>query len=96
VKIDLSVHEDWVDWMKKIHIPEVLATHLFESHKMSRIQDEDEEDGITYAIQYVCLDQEKFKVYQSDFAPNLQKEHSERYGGKFIAFRTIMHIIDES
>ena len=39
--------------MKFIHIPEVMATGFFLENKICRIH-EFEENGITYAIQYVC------------------------------------------
>jgi hypothetical protein len=33
--------------------------------------------------------------YQSKHAPILQKSHSEKYSGKFAAFRTFLHVIEE-
>jgi hypothetical protein len=32
-------------------------------------------------------------TYQRDHAPRLQKEHSEKYKGKFVAFRTLLEIV---
>ena len=34
------------------------------------------------------------KKYQKEFAPKLQKEHSEKFKDKFAAFRTILEIIE--
>jgi hypothetical protein len=96
IKIDLDVHDEWMDWMKKIHIPEVLETNLFESHKFSQILGTDEAKGLTYAIQYVCPTLDDFEKYQNQFAPDLQKQHTEKYKDKFVAFRTMMRIVDES
>jgi hypothetical protein len=33
--------------------------------------------------------------YSQQHAPILQKDHSERYAGKFAAFRTILSVIEE-
>lgn len=94
VSIDHSVHEDWLEWMRTKHIPDVMSTDCFIESRISKIHGE-EEGEITYAIQYIAPSQDKFDVYQQLFAPKLQHEHSTRYQGKFAAFRTILSIIEE-
>ena len=37
VNIDPEVHEDWLDWMKKTHIPDVLNTGLFIDNRFLRV-----------------------------------------------------------
>ena len=32
VKIAKAVHDDWLEWMKTVHIPDVLKTNLFGTH----------------------------------------------------------------
>ncbi len=90
VKIDLSIHDEWLTWMKGKHIPDVLATGFFHDSRMMRLLEQDESDGITYAIQYRAASMEDLVSYQQQAAPALQAEHSERYGDKFVAFRTIL------
>lgn len=94
VSIDQSVHEDWVDWMRTKHIPDVMNTGCFIESRISRVHGE-EDGGLTYAIQYIAPSQDKFDVYQQLFAPKLQHEHAAKYQGKFAAFRTILSIIEE-
>lgn len=95
--IDLSVHHDWLDWMKTVHIPAVMATGQFISHTMSRIIEEDHNaDGVTYAIQYIAQDILAYENYRKNYAPQLQQETERRYHGKYGAFRTCMEIVDES
>lgn len=93
VKIDLEVHEDWLQWMRNLHIPEVMATGLFDDHRIARVLLQDESDGITYSIQYSCKDMATMQKYTAQFAPAFQKDHSERYKDKFVAFRTLLEII---
>lgn len=50
--IDHSVHEEWLQWMKEEHIPEVLATGKFLDNKMMKIMEDHNPDGVSYAIQY--------------------------------------------
>lgn len=90
VKIDLDVHNEWMDWMQMKHIPDVIATGKFVDYKMLRVLAEDEQAGITYNIQYRAKTMKDYFDYQNDFAPKLQVEHTKRYKDKFVAFRTLL------
>lgn len=93
IKVERQIHEDWLKWMQDVHIPDVLATHLFTEHKLCRLLSVDDEDGITYAVQYFCTDMERFQEYQEKHARQLQEAHSSRYKGKYVAFRTLMEVL---
>jgi len=94
VSIDPIIAEDWLQWMRSQHIPDVMATGCFIESRISRVRGE-EEGGITYAITYLSLSQEKIDEYTEQHAPILQKDHAERYAGKFAAFRTLLSVIEE-
>lgn len=94
VSIDDSVHEDWLKWMKEKHIPDVMNTGCFIESRISRVHGE-EDGGLTFAIGYLCPDKETYERYQMEFAPALQKEHGERYAGRFAAFRTLLTVLEE-
>ena len=53
------------------------------------------DDEITYAIQYTCENIDKLNEYQEKYAPNLQEKHTNRYRGKFGAFRTLLEIVHQ-
>lgn len=93
INIDDSVHDEWLEWMKTKHIPDVLATGLFKDNKIFKIRSEDAGEGNTYSIQYFLNSAEDYEKYQNEFAPKLQSEHSEKYKDKFVAFRTIMELV---
>lgn len=93
VKISNEKHDDWLDWMKNKHIPDVLATGKFEHHVFSKVMVEDDE-GVNYSIQYHCQDFPTLQDYQDNHAPPLQEEHSLRYKDHFVAFRTILEIVE--
>ncbi|XOV66445.1 MAG: DUF4286 family protein [Fluviicola sp.] len=94
VSIDESAEQDWLEWMRSKHIPDVIATGCFIEGRLSRIHAE-EQGGLTYAVSYVAVSQDRFDEYQAKHAPTLQKEHTERYSGRFAAFRTMMTIVEE-
>lgn len=95
VNIDTDVHDEWLHWMKTVHIPEVMATGLFIENKIARILAE-EEGGKSYSIQYLLRSMDDYETYQREHAPELQAEHSKRYAGKFGAFRTLLHVIHQT
>jgi hypothetical protein len=94
VSVDEPIHQEWLKWMKEVHVPEVIGTGFFESSRICRVLAH-EEGGVTYAIQYVVKSLQDYDSYQKDFAPALQAKHAERYGQQVAAFRTILEILHE-
>jgi len=95
VKVDEVIHLDWLAWMKQKHIPEVMQTGCFESYRIMRILGDDNEHGVTFAMQYICPDMEAFQTYQKEFARNLQQDHADTFKDRYAAFRTLMQIEEE-
>jgi hypothetical protein len=95
VNIESDVHDDWLTWMKEVHIPDVLSTGLFIDNRLCQVMVE-EEQGITYSIQYRVRDLETLELYREVYAPKLQAEHNAKYRDKFVAFRSILRIDHES
>lgn len=95
VNIEESVEKEWLEWMKEIHIPDVLKTNLFSAAKMSKVLVEEQMGGITYSIQYSCASHSDLNDYQQKYAQKLQAEHQHKYSGKFVAFRTLMEVVQE-
>lgn len=93
INIDESVESEWLDWMKKNHIPDVMVTGMFKEYKFLRLLGDDDSGGHTYCVQYFCESIEKFKQYEDIFAPALRGEFNNRYKDKFVAFRTLLETI---
>jgi hypothetical protein len=93
VSIDPDIADEWLEWMQKEHIPEVLQTGKFTGYGMLKILSTEEEEGITYSIQYKYSNPEDYERYKNEHAPTLQKKASDRFGGKFVAFRTLLQIV---
>jgi hypothetical protein len=97
VKVNNAVQEDWVRWMVETHIPDVMCTNLFYEYRLSRLLGEDEDDeDTTYSVEYLCRSFEAYQMYQQMYAPALQQEHAVRYAGKFVAFRTLSHVVSHN
>lgn len=93
VKVEPHRAEEWLDWMRNLHIPEVLKTGYFTENRICRIVNEEEPEDFTFAIQYTCLTLEDYVGYQKNNAPALQKEHTDKFGEDAFAFRTLMEIL---
>lgn len=92
VKIANKVHDEWLDWMKSKHIPDVLATGKFEKHVFTKVL-MDDPDGTNYSIQYYCKNLDTLADYQDNHAPALQVEHGQKFKDQFVAFRTILELV---
>lgn len=91
VNIDTDVEQDWIGWMKEIHIPEVMETGFFTDYRMMRMLSEGSDDtGATYAIQYMAETLGHLETYLNTVAPQIQKKSIIKYGTKMAAFRTVL------
>jgi len=96
IKIDHKIQEDWLGWMKENHIPAYLATGLFTEYKFCRILGDEDELGLSYALQLLCPDNKTFQIYQQLHSRRLQKAQADRYSEKYVTFRTIMEVVSQS
>ena len=94
LSVEESVKDDWLKWIKGVHIPEVMANGFFLKSQINRVIVQGD-SGNTFAIAYTCDSMKDLHQYQVKFAPDLQKKHVARYGDKVVAFRTLMEVIQE-
>lgn len=92
-KVSPQVHESWLEWMKKEHIPEIIATGLFHDYRICRLLDQDDSDGPTYAVQYFTDTLENYHTYLQEHAGQLRQKSFDAFGDQFVAFRTVMQVV---
>ena len=88
---DVAV-EEWLKWMQETHIPAVLETGKFVSHRLLKVLDSPNE-GVTYCVQYVVENLADYEDYQLNFASSLQADLQQKFENRFVAFRTLMEYI---
>ncbi|NEV94733.1 DUF4286 family protein [Psychroflexus sp. YR1-1] len=92
--VEEDVHDEWVDWMKNIHIPAMLQTEKFVAATMSKVDVVESMGGITYSVQYRIEDKATLERYfEDDF--EYMKKQTKLFEGKFVSFRTEMEIVHE-
>lgn len=89
--IEPSIEEEWLKWMKEVHIPEVMQTNLFLNHTFCEVLTEATgNDNRTFNIQYELENMGLLHLYNTKFAPGLKQKTIEKYGEKCLAFRSIL------
>lgn len=92
--IDERIHDEWIEWMKTTHIPQMLATGKFTKATMSRVLVDEEMGGITYSVQYQTKSMEQLQAFYKDHLQELERQ-KERFKGQIVFFSTEMEIIHE-
>lgn len=93
VSIEADIEAEWLDWMKTVHIPDVLKKGPFIRCVFSKIQGMEAQET-SYSLLYFCESQAQLTVYLENQAPLLQEAHTLRFKDKFVAFRTVLQVID--
>ena len=91
--IEPSVADEWLDYMRSTHMPEVMETGFFIKSQLCRLLNEGD-DGITYAAQYYCLSLEQLEAYQNLCAPALRADMEKHFAGKYVSFRTMLEVVE--
>lgn len=94
LKVAAGISEKWKQWMIHEHIPEMLATGLFERNVFSRLLEQDESDGLTFVAQYFCDNRLNYERYLEQFAATMRQKGIDQFGDKVLAFRTLMEVIE--
>jgi hypothetical protein len=94
IKIVPDIEEAWIRWQQQEHIPEIMASGQFSQWKMFRLLNEDETDGLTYVMQYFAPTLENYIRYIEEFDPVLRQKAFDKWGELFIAFRTVMEVVN--
>lgn len=93
VKVATGASENWLKWMKEVHIPEMLATGLFSEYRISRLLEQDDSEGPTFAIQFYAPTMEDYQIFKNKHQRALRQKGYDTFGDQFIAFSTVMEVL---
>jgi len=94
IKIDWSIHEHWLRWVREVHIPDVLATEMFYKYQLVRLLEVDDIDGPTFALQFYAKNIADYQFYIKEFSASLRQKSYDKWGNKFVAFRSVMEVVN--
>lgn len=90
VGVDKRIEQEWLVWMREIHIPDVLRTGMFTGHRMYKVLTTEDEDTVSYAVQYSAVSLNEIDRYLEEFAPALREDGKKKFGDQQAAFRTLL------
>ena len=93
VKVDAAIADAWLQWMQTEHAPALVATGCFTNFRIVRLLEVDDVEGPTYAVQYEAQNMQDYDRYKTAFAATLQQQSTQKWGDRFIAFRTLMQVV---
>ena len=92
INVEESVHEEWLDWMKKEHIPDMLNTGKCRNADLIRVNVQEPTGGITYAVHYKAESKKELEDYYENYAQLLRNDGS-KFKDKVVVFRTELDVI---
>jgi DNA integrity scanning protein DisA with diadenylate cyclase activity len=94
VQVERSIADAWLQWLQQEHIPELMQTGCFVKYQVVKLVNDEETDTTTYAIQYFTESENELNTYLNEHASMFRQRGFDKWGNRFIAFRTIMEVIN--
>ena len=94
IKVDSSIHYEWLSWLREDHVPSIMSTGCFTDATISRLLEVDELDGPTYTIQYYAESKGLYNQFIEKYADDMRQISFDKWGDRFIAFRSVMQVIN--
>ncbi|HEV7348505.1 DUF4286 family protein [Telluribacter sp.] len=85
-----EAEQEWLKWMKTVHIPQAMATGLPVENRLLRLLMELDNGGATYTCQYYFSSMADYDIFQAVYQPRLQQQHHDRYKERYVEFRTLL------
>ncbi|MDI9358227.1 MAG: DUF4286 family protein [Phycisphaerales bacterium] len=89
-KVSAPMQHDYIQWLKKEHVPDVLKTGCFDHAKIFRLLEVDDAEGPSFVIQYVTGNKANYDRYIAQFANSLRQDAKDKWGHNIVSFRTVM------
>lgn len=93
-KVAKKIVYEWVHWQKEIHIPEIMSIGFFYDYRFYELLEQNDEEEMTFVIQYFALELEDYKEYIRNHAPLLRRKAFDKWKNQFIAFRTLLKSVN--
>lgn len=90
VGVDKDIEQEWLLWMKEIHMPDVLRTGMFVSSKIYKVLHDQDDGTVSYSVQYFAKSIDHIQQYLEVYAPALIEAHRQKFINKHVAFRTLL------
>lgn len=93
VNVDYAYADEWLQWMKEVHVPDVMRSGMFVQNNIYRILNNEDTGGQNFSVQYSCESMQKYEQYRDQFAASLQADALNKFANRFVAFRTLLELV---
>ena len=93
IQVNNTIADDWLTWLKEVHIPEVMESHCFTHYKIVRLLEIDDSEGPTYAVQYYAESKADYNRYIELYATAFRQLGINKWGDNFVAFRSVLEVV---
>ena len=94
LKVANDIAEDWLNWLQNEHVQDVIGTGCFTKATILHLFEMDDAESVTYAVQYHAESKALYNRYIDKFANVMRQKSFDKWGDRFIAFRTVMQIVN--
>ena len=94
IKVDWSIHDQWLSWMLETELPRMTNQQYFNSHQLVRLLETDDTDGPTYAAQYSTKLLDNYYRYMNEQSPIDGARSYALWGQNCVFFTTLLEVVD--
>jgi hypothetical protein len=89
ITLDAGIESEWLDWMKRVHVPDVVRTGCFSEYKIYKVIDSTSTEPV-YVIAVSMPIARGLPPLPGQFCSCASKEHSDRFAGRFRGSRQLL------
>jgi hypothetical protein len=90
VGVDKEIEAEWLSWVKQYYLPAVMQTGAFQHFKIYKVLTHEDENSVSYSIQYFSDAIEKIVNFLNNDGKRLVEEHRSRFKDKHVVFNTLL------
>ncbi|MDA7711716.1 DUF4286 family protein [Flavobacteriaceae bacterium] len=87
-----ELEQQWLEWVHKIHIPEMLGHAALKKVQLLRIQAV-QDSGQTYALQYHSPEKASYETFWKSHEAILMENFQKHFGAGVLTFATHLELI---
>ncbi len=93
-KVTWQINDAWLAWMKEVHTIEIINTGCFNKVIILQLLELDENDGLTYAVQYHTENKEMYNQYKEKLEPTFKQQILNKWGDMALSFASLMQVVN--
>lgn len=93
-KVSGSITENWLKWIQNNHIPFMLADDQFSRPQIAKIVGSDDEQGVSYSVQFHIADMQTLMLWHKENATQFQQNFQQTFGNDVQFFSTVLEVVE--